>query len=63
MKNRYAIIWAGFGVLAHFTFAAMEVIIGGANRTPALVESFLCCGFFMCWSLAVTGEKRGAKRL
>ena len=61
-KSRYAIIWAGFGVLLHFTFAAMEVLMAGANRSPALVSSFLCCGFFLCWNFLVIGEKR-AKRL
>ena len=57
-KNRYAIIWAGFGMLLHFTFAAMEVIMAGANRSPAIVSSFLCGGFFLCWNFVVIGEKR-----
>ena len=62
LKSRYAIIWAGFGVLLHFTFSAMEVLMSGANRSPALVSSFLCCGFFLCWNFVVIGEKR-AKRI
>lgn len=61
-KSRYAIVWAGFGMLLHFTFATMEVIVAGANRSPALVSSFLCFGFFLCWNFAVIGEKR-ARRL
>lgn len=60
-KSRYALIWAGFGVLAHFTFAAMEVWIAGANRSPAIVSSFLCCGYFLCWNFVVVGEKRAKK--
>lgn len=60
-KYRYAIIWAGFGVLLHFTFAAMEVIMAGANRAPAIVSSFLCCGFFLCWNFVVIGEKRALR--
>ncbi len=61
-KNRYAIIWAGVGTLLHFTFAAMEVLMAGANRQPAIISSFLCCGFFLCWNFVVVGEKR-AQRL
>ena len=60
-KNRYAIVWAGFGVLLHFTFAAMEVLMAGANRQPAIVGSFLCCGFFLCWNFVVVGEKRARR--
>jgi uncharacterized membrane protein len=63
MRQRYAIIWAGFGVLLHFTFAAMEAVIGGANRAPAIIASFICAAFFICWNFAVLGEKRGAKRV
>ncbi len=61
-KSKYAIIWAGFGVLLHFTFATMEVLMAGANRSPALVCSFLCCGFFLCWNFAVIGEKRANRQ-
>ena len=60
-KNRYAIVWAGFGILLHFTFAAMEVLMAGANRQPAIVSSFLCCGFFLCWNFVVVGEKRARR--
>jgi uncharacterized membrane protein len=61
-RQKYAIIFAGFGVLAHFTFSAMEVLIAGANRLPALLASFICFGFFMCWYFVVLGEKRGKAR-
>jgi uncharacterized membrane protein len=57
-QQRFAIIFAGFGVLAHFTFAAMEAVIAGANRAPSIVQCFLCFGFFLCWNFAVLGEKR-----
>jgi uncharacterized membrane protein len=59
--HRLAIVWAGFGVLLHFTFSAMEAVIGGANRSPAIVASFICAFFFMAWNFAVLGEKRGAR--
>ncbi len=62
-KNRYAIIWAGVGVLLHFTFAAMEVLMAGANRNPAIISSFLCCGFFLCWNFVVVGEKRARRSI
>jgi uncharacterized membrane protein len=61
MNHRYAIIWAGFGVLLHFTFSAMEAVIGGANRAPAIIASFIGAAFFMCWNFAVLGEKRGSR--
>jgi uncharacterized membrane protein len=57
-RNKYAIIWAGFGILGHFTFAAMEAVIAGANRAPAILSCFLCCGFFLSWNFFVLGEKR-----
>ena len=63
IKNRYAIVWAGFGMLLHFTFAAMEVLMAGANRKPAIVSSFICCGFFLCWNFLVVGEKRARRRV
>jgi uncharacterized membrane protein len=58
LQQRFAIVIAGFGVLAHFTFAAMEAVIAGANRAPAIVQCFLCFAFFLCWNFAVLGEKR-----
>jgi uncharacterized membrane protein len=61
INQRYAIIWAGFGVLLHFTFSAMEAVVGGANRPPAIVASFIAATFFMCWNFAVLGEKRGSR--
>ncbi len=60
--NKYAIIFAGFGVLVHFTFSAMEAVIAGANRAPAILSCFLCCGFFLSWNFFVLGEKRLLRR-
>lgn len=61
LRQRLAIVAAGVGVLLHFTFAAMEAVMYGANTKPAVLQCFLCSAFFFCWYLAMTGEKR-AKR-
>ena len=62
LGQRLAIVAAGVGVLLHFTFATMEAVIYGANTAPAVLQSFLCSAFFLCWYLAMTGEKRAMRR-
>lgn len=61
LRQRLAIVAAGVAMLLHFTFAAMEAVVYGANTAPAVLQCFLCSAFFFCWYLAMTGEKR-AKR-
>jgi uncharacterized membrane protein len=57
-KHPLAIVFAGLGVLLHLIYGLMETVLHGPNRVPALVQVFLCGGFFVLWLQVIVLEKR-----